>query len=186
MRLILNQAGFNFRIFDSKDTHAILYSAEIFTNRKQELLKVFNADDMLVATIRQTNYKRLQWDWNCVYEISLLDSKETYIVTCIKFAKRHWTATSNNNKILDYYGHNGHKKSIFREEKQIALIDKTFFNFFNRNTLYIDLNNNENSLLILTFALVFELDVDTDKQAITFDLGAYGQARKWDENWRPK
>ena len=116
-----------------------------------------------------------------------MGSLQKFIVNCIKYLKRHWTATSLDNKIkLGYFGHNGHKKSIFSGETQIAKVDKDFVHLFNRDTIYIDLNDNENPLLILTFVLLFELDVDNDGSTLTLDLGSVGQARVYDKTWKPK
>lgn len=188
MRLVINQTGRFLKIFDSKDLKTVLYSAEIFHDRKKELLKVFNSSDILVSTIRQTNYNFwFQTNWDCEYEINLAQSNTKFIVNCIKYLKRHWTATSVDNKIqLEYFGHNGHKKSIFNADTQIAKVDKDFVHLFNRDTIYIDLNNNENPLLILTFVLLFELSTDNDGSSITLDFGSVGQDREYDKSWKPK
>lgn len=117
----------------------------------------------------------------------LLQTNEIYNVRCIKYIKRHWIASSTDNKSqLDYYGHKGHKKSIFLDGKQIALVDKRYLNFFNRDTIYIDLNNDVDPLLVLTYALIFELNVDTDGATFTIDLGGFTEEKKYDEAWKPK
>lgn len=187
MRLIINQIGYYLKVYDSKDLNTIIYSAEIFTNRKEELLQVYNSEDKLIATIRQTNYKWLQGNWKMEYEISILEKKESYHVNNIKFAKRHWIAKLNGKQIFEYFGHNGHKKYIYKNDKQVALIDKEYFHLFNRDTIYIDLNNDENPLFILTYTLLFELNVDNDSSTFNFDFGDFGgQVKKYDETWRPK
>ncbi len=188
MRLVINQTGRFLKVFNSKDLKTVIYSAQIFRDRKKDLLKVFNASDTLVSTIHQTNYNFwFQTNWDCEYEINLIESKTKYVVNCIKFIKRHWTAISEDqNRQLDYFGHNGHKKSIFNADTQIAGVDKDFIHLFNRDTIYIDINNNEDSLLILTFTLLFELDVDNDGSSFTLDLGNIGQDREYNKTWKPK
>lgn len=188
MRLIINQTGHFFKIFNSKDLSTPLYTAEILYDRKKELLKVFNSDNLLVSTIKQTNYNFwFQTNWNCEYEINLLENNTKFLVNCIKYLKRHWKATSYDKKLeFDYFGHNGHKKSIFNSETQIAKVDKNFFHFFNRDTIYIDMNFKEDKLLLLTFVLLFELDIDNDGSTFTLDFGRIGQDRVFDKAWKPR
>lgn len=46
------------------------------------------------------------------------------------------------NDIYDYYIHKGQRKSLFKNNIQIVKYDKKKFNFFYKDTMYIEANKN--------------------------------------------
>jgi hypothetical protein len=79
-------------------------------------------------------------------------------------------------------------KSIYRNDIQIAKVDKAKFHLFERDTIYIDCNNDENELLLIGLTLTFDMGQDNNGSTLTFDFGniAGPQAKKFNKDWKPK
>lgn len=101
------------------------------------------------------------------------------------FFKGHWQLVHNNDT-YDYYIHQGHKKSLFKNGKQIASINKPSANFLETDTCIIDCNHNENIELVISFELCFFTGKSNDGSLFKFDFGNLTKSVKdFDEHWKP-
>jgi len=104
----------------------------------------------------------------------------------VGLSKSHWVFYENANR-YDYYLHRGHKKSLLKNEKQVAAYDKKYFHLFERDIFYITANDDEPIELIIFFELAFNMGGHNDESTMTLDMGNIGLGTKsLDQNWHPK
>lgn len=81
--------------------------------------------------------------------------------------------------------HKARKKSIFKNDKQIAAIDEPLVSLANRDTIRIKADSNADLELIFLLVMCYNIDVGRDYE-LTFDLGNISKLEEIDLNWRPK
>lgn len=143
--------------------------AEIFDNKNGKLYQI------------RKRFKLLEW--KLFYEI--LDKNKT-LSTLEPLNKRHslyqinWYQDSFELKI-----HKGRKKSIFKNNHQIAAIDEPLVSVANRDTIKIRADIDADLELIFLLVMCHNIDGGGDYE-LTFDLGNVSKMEERDLNWRPK
>jgi hypothetical protein len=184
MRLVIEQKGCTYKIYRN---NVLAYSGHWFSSwRKGLQTELFDIKGNLCLTIKIDNKRFMQWDWNTIYTLNLIDDNKNYKLKCIKYRQQYWQLNSDKD-IYDYYNHLGHLKSIFKNNFQIAKVDKEKFHLLDQNSIFIDFDEGENELILLGLVLKFEMGNDNGEAAFTFDFGNIaGQAKIFDNEWRPK
>lgn len=84
-----------------------------------------------------------------------------------------------------YYGHNGHMKSLYKNDIQVAKFNKATFNWGERDSGYIIYNSDENVKLLLGLWIMRDMGEINDAE-ISIDLGNItSSAKVWNNNWFP-
>jgi len=91
--------------------------------------------------------------------------------------------------VYDVYSHRGRKRSVYKNDKQVAWWDKKAVTWFNGDNYKIIADKDCDKLLIISFCLAVDNYTSNDKNkgAVNFNVGRIGpQARKFDPSWQPK
>lgn len=187
MRLLIRQIGHRYKIFKEGEDTPTYIGQWISGLRSVLQTTIQNGNNETLLTVNIDNRKLFYWGWNTVYNITLNSLSKTYKLTCVKYFRQHWRLETETD-IYDYYAHKGHKKSIFKNEIQIAAIDKNYLNKFENDTIFIDYNLGENELLLLGLVLAFDMGNDNDGSTISIDFGNIvgSFAKTNNEAWRPE
>jgi len=81
--------------------------------------------------------------------------------------------------------HKGRKKSIFKNDIQIASINENFLSVLDKNKITMTANVDADLEIIFLLYTCINIDNTTDNE-MTFDFGHIGKAEEVDSNWIPK
>ncbi|MCW3464492.1 hypothetical protein [Chitinophaga nivalis] len=187
MRLFIYQRGSNYKIYQDNQED-LLFVGEWYrkwNQGRQLLLTDLQGNPLLTA--KETDYKWWKWKRNRPYRLVLLQEQHTFDLTCVHYRQQHWQMTDGKD-IYDYYVHRRHLKSIFKNDIQIAGINKKIFHWYQHDTLYIDLDRDVNPLLLAGLALTFDMGEDKREGTVTIDLGtiSLSKRREYNQEWSPK
>ncbi|WP_148041377.1 hypothetical protein [Rufibacter immobilis] len=147
---------------------------KILSSEKEELVSVNLSNSPFFWNLNKTEYK------------ILLHRESTEItLKAVNAYKGHWTFLYGTDS-YDFYFHQGHKKSLFRNGNQVAKHDKGKVNFWDYDSGFIVADNEENKLLLLALFLTFDMGESMDGD-INIDLGnLMAGVKSYDSNWYPK
>lgn len=145
------------------------FKADIFDNKKEKLYRI--------------RKKSKLFQWKLFYEIF---DKNNALSKLEPLNKRHslyaiiWHQDLYQLKI-----HKGGKKSIFKNNKQVAAIDEPLISVANKETIKIIADYDVNLELIFLLVMCYNIDIGGDYE-LTFDFGNVSKMEKIDLNWNPK
>jgi hypothetical protein len=131
--------------------------------------------------------QRLLTFWKRYFEIFLYNPTRRQLeIKPVNIFKGHWRLIDNND-IYDFYIHKGHRKSLFKNEKQIASFDKKRLSIFEQNCYTTLADNGVDRSLLIAFSILLDIGEDNDSSTFTFDFGSLTSGvKKVDENWQPR
>ena len=93
-----------------------------------------------------------------------------------------------NGETYWLYQHRGLKFSLFKDDRQIAAIEKNRIVFGSGNQYQIQMDTDANALLVVCMVITINtLDDDNDHDTVTIDLGNIGpEERPYDPEWQPR
>lgn len=169
-------------------------------------------DEYLIYIDNELQYKAISEPLKTVAKINIYE-QENKILTIRKqnFGIRanyliedinnnsYWFQEINNLKLImkcqiendlyQIYGHNGNKYSIFKNNIQVAFWEKNSFTMGEKDVYTIIANNNENSLLLVSFCICIDnskSNFSNELSLFNFDLGFNGNLlREFDSSWKP-
>jgi uncharacterized protein YxjI len=143
-------------------------------------IELFSASDSLLATISGESLLR------SIYAIELTDGA-AYTFRREKLWKGVFVC-EGGGETYHLYTHRGLRYSIFKNDAQIASLQKEHIVIGNGNTY--DLRMNPDARLVLLTSMVLCLNTvsgdDDNDSTVTYDFGNFGpEDRAFDESWRP-
>lgn len=185
MRLYIRQKGNNYQFYkgDEKEPFAKGFWKRSWKTRLHS--KILGLDNCELSTIR---LKYAPWFWEkgtkTEYEITLCESNEIIIVKCLNSLRGHYSFEFNQNK-YEFYFHQGHKKSLYRSDLQVAKYDKQVVSWWDNDSGLIVSNNDENEILLLSLFLMFDMG-EFNEVDLTVDLGqGLDGVKEYDPRWVP-
>ena len=128
-----------------------------------------------------------KWSWfRANYEIEIERNKTIKFITKSLW-KPHYQCVYGTD-IYDIYSHRGRKKSIFKNNVQIAWLNKEAVSWFEGDNYKIIHNQDCNKELIIAFCLIIDnyMSRNDDGATLTYDFGNLGgEMKKFDSNWIP-
>jgi hypothetical protein len=184
MRLYIRQNGNKYKFFEND------IERETFTgywDRKRKIglySKIVDIDNKELVTVTLTNSP---WFWELsktTYRLEIHTEQIQTEIKAVDYHKGHWTFNIDNEE-YDLYFHTGHKKSLFKNGRQVARYDKGQVHFWSNDSGYIIANNDENKLLLLSLFITFDMGEYMDAD-INVDLGKLdGGVIENNEYWTP-
>jgi hypothetical protein len=183
MRIDINQKriaiGDKYRIFLDKIP---TYKASTKLFRLMAVIEISKAESSdLILTIKR------QWSWfKAKYQIE--SGNETAEFSTVSIWKLHYRCQFKN-QFYDIYGHKGRKFSIFKNDRQVAYIDKEAVTWFEGDNYVIFADDDANKELLMAFCLIIDnyTSKNHQKNTVTYDFGNIGwNLKKFDADWRPK
>jgi hypothetical protein len=179
MDIGVNRKGSNLKMYVDNSSDFLLSGnwwmvfgkskAEIFNNKNDKLYQI------------RKRFKLLQW--KLFYEI--LDKNNSLLIF-EPLNKKHSIYQIKWQQDFIYFKiHKGRKKSIFKNNSQIASIDEPLISVADRDTIRIKADFNADLELIFLLVMCNSIDVGGDFE-LTFDFGNIGKMEEIDLNWRPK
>ncbi|NSL86118.1 hypothetical protein ECE50_004695 [Chitinophaga sp. Mgbs1] len=189
MILLISRRNHAITIFQENEQQVLATGRWERVRRAGKQLWLYSHNNRQELHIRRNPCKWFQWSWNITYTLTFSRDlhPQEFRISCVKYVPPHWEMTAGEHT-WHYFAHNGHAKSIFRDDRQVAGIDKDAFYWFNQEMMYIALNHEEEPLLIAGLALLFNLESNDDAEMFSVDLGAYygPGTKKYDKTWRPR
>lgn len=127
------------------------------------------------------------------YTLKLGSNDHVFEVRRINARGNHWRISDGNN-VYDIYHHSGTLQSIYKDNVQVAKVERVK-TYIDEDMIYIDHDDDENSLLLAGFVLIFTMDakyhsivVDTIRvDIIRVDIGYDDpNSDKFDSSWTPR
>jgi hypothetical protein len=184
MRLYIRQKGNNYRFFENDNEQEILTG---YWDRKRKVglfSKIVDVDDSELVTVTLT---KSPWFWElskATYRIEIHKEHIQINVKAVNYHKGHWTFNINGDK-YDFYFHSGHKKSLFKNDKQVAKYNKGQVQFWTNDSGYVIANNNESKLLLLSLFIMFDMGEYMGAD-VNVDLGKLNNGViENNEHWTP-
>lgn len=187
MRLYIKQKGSNYLIYENKDEPPVFYG---HWSRKRKIglhSSIYcpqNGERLLVSIGKSKS----NWRWigpPRLYILQIVDLDKEVAVELINGWRGHFRFKINGSQ-YDLYTHYGHKKSLFKDNEQVAKFDKAIFNWGERDSGFVIANKDENKMLLLGLFLMIDMGERNDAE-VSFDLGnLIPGVRPWDNRWLPK
>lgn len=184
MKLFIRQKGHTYKFFED-DSEEESFHGLWDRNRKAGLhSKIFDKEKQELVTVTLTKAPAF-WRMNkTTYQIHLHKENLFIDVKAINAYKGHWTFELNGNR-YDFYFHYGHKKSLYKNDNQVAKFDRGVVHMWSNDSGFIIANNDENKLLLLAILLTFDMSESMDGD-VNIDLGNLtGGVREFNKYWQP-
>ncbi len=184
MQININQQkiafGAKYEIFN-EDEKEYFAKSEIFTFLSViHLTKI--GESIPCLTIKK------KWSWfKANYEIEINKNKTVKFITK-SIWKPHYQCIYGND-VYDIYSHRSRKKSIFKNNIQIAWFDKEAVSWYDGDNYKMILNQDCYKELIIAFCLIIDnyRHRNDDGATLTYDFGNIGgEMKKFDNSWSPK
>ena len=178
MIYIITHIGHSFKLYEEESGEQLL-SARWDTLLGSCIGVVKDLEGSILYTIK-THFSI--WKWR--FKASI---KKNIGLTLFLESKNGW----HNLYELYYHGvkyslkiHKGRKKSVFKNDLQIAVINEALVEHIYRDKIKIETNSPEDIEII--FAMIFSLKIGNDKRTgLTFDFGQIGKTQPIDNEWIP-
>lgn len=185
MRIYIRQNGNHYKFYKDDDTEPFTQGYWKSSWKIKLHAKILTLDNKALATIE---FKYAPWFWEkhtkTEYKITFHQTSESIIVFCLKSWSGHYSFTFNDQK-YDFYFHQGHKKSLYKDKIQVAKYDKQTVSWWENDSAFIISNNDENELLLLSLFLLFDMG-EYNEAAFNFDFGqAFKGDKEYDSRWIP-
>jgi|SRR5690606_7580481 hypothetical protein len=184
MRLYIRQKGHKYKFFEDDNEEEILHGLWDSGWRQRLHSKIFDKDNQELVTITLKKAPAF-WRMNkTTYQIRLHRENIDVEVKAVNAYKGHWTFEYKGDK-YDLYFHYGLKKSLFKNEYQVAKYDKGTVHVWDNDSGFIISNNDENKLLLLAIFLTFDMGESMDGD-VNVDLGNLtGGVKEFNSYWQP-
>ena len=166
------------RMYSENDSEFKFYSKWWMLLGKSKA-EVFDKNDVKIYSIRK-RFKILKL--KLFYEIT--NSKNELVILELNRKGTIYELNIGENK-FELKIHKGRKKSVFKNNMQIASIDDALLSILDRNKIAVTANINADLEIIFLLYTCINIDNTTDNE-ITFDFGHIGKAEEIDSNWKPK
>jgi len=182
MIVIIKQDYLDFEIY-VKNTDNIFLKGSLSSKFFKSKILVYNENNEPKIEIR--NSLRLDF-WNMTFSIKIPSIQLNSDLKPIRIFKGHWRLKMQKDT-YDFILHKGHKKSLFKNNKQIASYDKKFIEILERNSIIIEMNSEENIELVVAIVLCFEMGNKGSIDGISLNVGNINEGIKpYDKNWKAK
>ena len=116
----------------------------------------------------------------------LMADGRAYHFHCEKIWKQVYQCEGNGEKYR-LLTHRGLKYSIFRDDRQIAAIERNRVVVGNGNEYSIQMDFDANPTVVVCMMLTVNSSDDKNDNSVTIDFGNIGpQERQFDSSWRPR
>jgi len=184
MRLYIRQKGQNYKFYEGDKEEAILHGMWRDGWRKPLHSKIFNNDNQELVTTTLTKNPSFWSSQKKTYQIRFHLENIDIEVKAIKAYKGHWAFEFKGDQ-YDFYFHYGLKKSLFKNDNQVAKYDKGTVHFWDNDSGFIISNNDENKLLLLALFLTFDMGETSDAD-ININFGNLtGGVKEYNKYWHP-
>ncbi len=185
MRLYIRQKGCNYQFYKGDDKEPFVKGYWKSSWRTKLHSKIITLDNRDIATIK---FKYAAWFWESetktVYEIVLDEMNEVVTINCLNSWRGHYSFGFRHHK-YDFYFHQGHKRSLYKDNIQVAKYDKQTVSWWDNDTAFILSNNDENEILLLSLFLMFDMG-ESYEADLNIDLGqALSGIKEYDSSWVP-
>ncbi|MBC3539049.1 hypothetical protein ACFSC6_07300 [Rufibacter sediminis] len=154
---------------------------------KSGYTEVFNPAGEVAASVRIGNsiwFPGLNRTSKATYIIDFTEQSTIIEITVKNYSKGYWEFEYQNHQYA-FYRHRGHKRSLFKNEKQVARYDKRAVNLFENDRAYVVANSDEDELLLLCLFLAYDMGEYNDAD-ISLDFGQVLEGvKKIDHDWQP-
>jgi len=186
MRLYIRQKGTDYQFYKGDDKEPFLKGFWKSSWKIKLHSKILTLDNSELANIR---FKYAPWFWEkgskTEYELALSEFKEIVTIKCLNSWRGHYAFTFCNHK-YDFYRHTGHKKSLYKDNVQVAKYDKQVVNWWDNDSGFIISNNDENEILLLSLFLMLDMGEFNEADLnIDFGQGLDG-VKEYNSRWTPK
>lgn len=184
MRFYIRQRGHHYKFFEG-DKEVETFNGYWDRGWRVKLhSKIFDSEKRELATITLTKAPFF-WRLNkTIYQIQIHNENIKIEVKAINAYRGHWGFKLNQNR-YDFYFHFGHKKSLFKDNQQVAKYDKGAVHMWANDSAFIVANNDESKLLLLALFLTFDMGQSMNGD-VNVDLGNLtGGVKEFDNNWYP-
>lgn len=184
MTLYIRQNGHKYKFFEGNNEEEILHGLWESKWRQPLRSRIFDKTNQELATITLTKAPAF-WRMNkTTYQIHLHNEDTNVEVKVANAYKGHWTFEFKGDK-YDFYFHHGLKKSLFKNDNQVAKYDKGTVHIWNNDSGFIIANNDENKLLLLAIFLTFDMGESMNGD-VNVDLGnVTGGVKEFNTYWQP-
>lgn len=184
MRLYIRQQGHEYKFFEGNNEEEILHGLWNSGWRVRLHSRILDKDNQELVTIILTKAPAF-WGMNkTTYQIRLHKENIDIEVKAVNAYKGHWTFGLNGDR-YDYYFHFGQKKSLYKNDNQVAKYDKGIVHMWDNDTGFIVSNNDENKLLLLAMFLMFDMGENIDSD-VNVDFGNLtGGVKEFNDHWQP-
>ena len=184
MRLYIRQKGHKYNFFENDIEEEILHGHWDSKWRTGPYSKIFDKDNQELVAVSLTKAPAF-WRLNkTTYRIQIYKDGIDIEVRAVNAYKGHWTFQLKGDK-FDFYFHYGLKKSLFKNDVQVAKYDKGTVHMWNDDSGFIVANNDENRLLLLAIFLTFDMGENMDGD-VNVNLGNLtGGVRELNNHWQP-
>ena len=135
--------------------------------------KIYNTLKEEVLYVKQGKIGAI-WNLNKItYLLDFIKGKKAIEIKAIDYLNGHWTFDTDGNR-YDFYLHNRYRKSLYKEQNQVAIYAK-----MNGGTLIVA-NNDEDAVLLTGLFMAFNMG-DTTPDA---DI-ALNSSKEENPNWKP-
>ena len=170
MRIYIKQRGSRYKFFKGKEEGEPFLIGYWDSKRKIGLhSKILNTEKEELVTI-DISYS--PWFWKMhkiIYRIVFHKLNAEVEVKAANYFRGHWTFVFGGDR-YDYYAHYGRKKSLYKNDNQVAKYSMGTVNVWDRDFGFIISNNDENELLLLSVFLMLDMGEDMDGD-LNIDLG---------------
>ena len=187
MRLYIKQRANKYIIYEDKNSSSVFNG---YWKRKWKIglhSRILNLqnEELLFVSIGKSNSK---WWWigpPRLYILKITDLDQEIYVESVNIWRGHFRFEFNGAQ-YDFYSHFGHKKSLYRNDEQVAKFDKAMFNWGERDRGFIIANGDENKMLLLGLFLMIDMGEQNDAE-VSMDFGnLLSGVKQWDDRWMPK
>lgn len=115
------------------------------------------------------------------FEYDIEFQEEIISLQPVSDSKFHYSLTFHKS-VYEFYGHEGRKFSVFKNEHQVAWLEKDLVGDYYK----IIANNDENKLILVAFVLTYDIHFHAGND-FSIDFGKIGwKMKEFDESWKPK
>ena len=182
MQIRINQQrlsiGARYRIsVDGRETH----------RAQAKLFRIFSEIELFSdeAVLARFVIKR-RWDWfNAAFDLTRANG-DLFELRTESFWRRHYSCQAGASR-YDIYGHRGRKFSILKNDVQVAYWQKDLVAVFSGDNYLLVADDDSDADLLMAFCLAIDsYRSRRNRGAIELDFHIGPQARKFDQEWRPK
>ena len=184
MRLYIRQKGHSYKFFEGDNEEEIFHGFWDSGWRVRLHSRIFDKDNLELVSVTLIKAP-LFWRLNkTIYRIQLHNENIDIAVRAVNAYKGHWTFELNEAR-YDFYIHFGHKKSLYKNDNQVAKYDKGTVHLWSNDSGFIVSNNDENKLLLLALFLTFDMGESMDGD-VNVDLGNLTSGvKEFNSYWQP-
>ncbi len=185
MKIDIGQSGNHYKFFKNNSQDHYLTGKWVSGFFKSVYSEIYDGDQNKVATIRFGKSAGTWWKKKINYEFEFYKEQQVITVTVLNRWKGHWAFEFNGEK-YDFYFHRGHRKSLYKEDQQMAKFNKRTTNLWEYDKGFIIADNDANDLMLICLFLAYDMG-ETNDADISVDMGNLLEGvKEYDDRWIPK